>query len=367
MTYKPHDLSLIFPDMSGEDFTRLAGSIAIEGLLEPITLFEGKILDGRHRYKACLEANVEPRFEEFSGDEDAAKAYSIATNMARRHLTAGQRAALGNRLKEYEAKQAQKRQHLGQHIVEGPKGRADEIAAAAAGSNRESMRRAAKIEAAAPEVHDLIAQGVVSIPEAEKVARLNPEVRKEVVTKIVEHGLNPKQAMTEERGEPEGDINNTPMEWIELARSVMEDIDLDPATNADAQEMVKAAHFFMREDDGLSHEWFGRVWCNPPYSNGLIGRFADKILSEWESGRVESMVILTNASACSAWWHKLASAATRVGFPKSRINFWRGHAEQGNSNNYDQSLFYFGSNAGDFDKAMADAGHLPMQITRGAQ
>ena len=52
MNYTRHDLSSYWPDMADEDFLALKESIGYSGLLEPITLFEGQILDGWHRYNA---------------------------------------------------------------------------------------------------------------------------------------------------------------------------------------------------------------------------------------------------------------------------------------------------------------------------
>jgi protein gp37 len=91
-----HPLALLFPELPPEEFAELVESIRAEGLRHPIALFEGKILDGRHRYRACQEAGVEPRFEDATGQD--AVAIVVAENLRRRHLTEGQRAALVLRL-----------------------------------------------------------------------------------------------------------------------------------------------------------------------------------------------------------------------------------------------------------------------------
>jgi DNA-binding XRE family transcriptional regulator len=57
----------------------------------PIVLYDGKILDGRHRYEAAIKAAVEPDFVEFEGTFDAAVNYVTSENVARRHLSASEK------------------------------------------------------------------------------------------------------------------------------------------------------------------------------------------------------------------------------------------------------------------------------------
>ena len=68
---KPHPYADILPLLEGEAFDALVADIRANGLLEPITLYEGMILDGRNRWNACKAAGVEPQFREFDGDGPA--------------------------------------------------------------------------------------------------------------------------------------------------------------------------------------------------------------------------------------------------------------------------------------------------------
>src|SRR6516162_5959833 len=83
---EPHDLSKLFPPISPEDFDKLAGDIKLHGLHHPIVRYQGKILDGNNRYRACEDAKIAPRFTDFTGDDAAARNYVISADIHRRHL-----------------------------------------------------------------------------------------------------------------------------------------------------------------------------------------------------------------------------------------------------------------------------------------
>jgi hypothetical protein len=70
----------------------------------------------------------------------------------------------------------------------------------------------------------------------------------------------------------------TPAKYIEIARTVMGTIDVDPASCEMAQKIVKATTFFTVKDDGLNKEWIGNIWLNPPYHRGLGPKFIDKLV-----------------------------------------------------------------------------------------
>ena len=94
-----HEFCLMFPNADQQDFDGLVEDIALNGLLEPIMLFEGKILDGRTRYLACKVTNTPPTFMPFTGDSDEAYSYVVSKNLHRRHLTNVQRAFMVAKLK----------------------------------------------------------------------------------------------------------------------------------------------------------------------------------------------------------------------------------------------------------------------------
>jgi DNA-binding MarR family transcriptional regulator len=85
---KFHPIAEIFPLMEGEEFDALVEDINKHGLRQPITLYKGKILDGRNRYR--LAAGKTPKFKTFKNETDPA-AYVISVNIHRRHLTTKQK------------------------------------------------------------------------------------------------------------------------------------------------------------------------------------------------------------------------------------------------------------------------------------
>ena len=66
------------------------------GLHEPIWLYEGQILDGRNRYRACQELGIPCPTRVYEGQEPLA--FNLSLNLHRRHLNESQRAMVAERL-----------------------------------------------------------------------------------------------------------------------------------------------------------------------------------------------------------------------------------------------------------------------------
>jgi ParB family chromosome partitioning protein len=137
----------------------------------------------------------------------------------------------------------------------------------------------------------------------------------------------------------------TPAECIALARQVLGEIDLDPASSAAAQKTVMAEQFFSLEDDGLSHQWHGRVWLNPPFSQPdiFIFNFMKKMVDEVGAGRVHQAIMLTHNSADTEWFQLGFKHANAICFTAGRIKFVDPHGDR-NSPTQGQAFFYFGDN-----------------------
>jgi ParB-like chromosome segregation protein Spo0J len=114
------------PRMSDDEFDALKASITRhKGLTHPITVYDGHILDGRHRYEACLELGIEPEISHWQGDDDQALAFVMAANCNRRSLSVSQSAILAARAaclsqgqNKAPAEKAQSRQILTQEDTE---------------------------------------------------------------------------------------------------------------------------------------------------------------------------------------------------------------------------------------------------------
>ena len=92
---KYHELSTVFTSFEDtQEFDGIVVSIKQYGLFEPILMWQGWIVDGRHRHKACLKADVKPTYEYLPDDMpfNVVRDRVVAANLMRRHLTTGQRA-----------------------------------------------------------------------------------------------------------------------------------------------------------------------------------------------------------------------------------------------------------------------------------
>jgi len=104
-----HPCALIMPPMDEETYDKFKVDISGHGLIHPIVLYQGKILDGRNRYNACKELDVEIWAREWEGGSDPVT-YVVSNNIHRRHLSPGQRAIAAAKAINFWADEAKERQ-----------------------------------------------------------------------------------------------------------------------------------------------------------------------------------------------------------------------------------------------------------------
>jgi hypothetical protein len=88
--YEYHPFADAFPMMTDQEHHQLVADIKANGLREPITRYQGKLLDGRNRDRVCDELGIKPIYVDFEGTDQEALAFVISMNLVRRHLTIGQ-------------------------------------------------------------------------------------------------------------------------------------------------------------------------------------------------------------------------------------------------------------------------------------
>jgi 16S rRNA G966 N2-methylase RsmD len=202
-----HEVANIFPMMGDEEYQRLVVSIKMNGLREPIWTYQDKIIDGRNRYKACLDAGIEPRYREWSGNGSLVL-FVVDLNLERRHLTSSQKAMSALEIEQQLAREAENRTGgrpskiemiraknasdakpgtiLSQvsHQMPVVQTKAANQAGAMVGASGTYVKEAKKIVEQAPELKEPVLSGTLTIPEAKVVAKLPELQRREVVNRV---------------------------------------------------------------------------------------------------------------------------------------------------------------------------------------
>lgn len=178
-----HPLCALVPDMGAHEYSELVESIRSNGFDDtfPIILFDGMILDGRHRYRAAVEVGATPVFVEWEPKGDDSPARFVLRSLARRSLTAGQRAALATDMLPHLEREAHERKkslnkgkELTQKVAEARTPESTEVAARAVGTNKEYVKTAKKVKEQAPETFEKLKQGKVTIAQAKSAITRPP-------------------------------------------------------------------------------------------------------------------------------------------------------------------------------------------------
>lgn len=162
-----HEAAYLFPEMQEQEFKDLKEDIARNGQQMPILLYQGKVVDGRHRLRACTELGVVPRFEEMQAANDAAVNQAVfSINVYRRYLDESQRALIA-------AKLTNSRAGTNQHTA-GAVSQSE--VAKDLGISVDSVQRGKKVlKNGIPELVAAVASGKINISSAAKLAGLAKE------------------------------------------------------------------------------------------------------------------------------------------------------------------------------------------------
>lgn len=170
-----HPAASLFPMLPDAELSALAESIKAHGLLEPIKVHDGKIIDGRNRMTACTLAGVQPQFQPAPINGSPAD-YVFAVNDKRRHLTEGARALAAANYQDLIADEAKQRMEAGRKSdpkATGPQGQTRDIAGKKFNVSGKTVDRAAQVvKHGAPELVKAVEAGEVPVAVAAKVAEL---------------------------------------------------------------------------------------------------------------------------------------------------------------------------------------------------
>ena len=158
----------------------------------------------------------------------------------------------------------------------------------------------------------------------------------------------------------------TPAKYIEAVREVLGDIDLDPASSAQANAVVRATEIFTQFDDGLAREWRGRIFMNPPYGRtpehrSLAAAFCNKALVEFAAGNIEAGIILVNSLHSQSWQAPLYDHA--VCFVDHRIHFVSADGQENENPTFQNILVYLGADIAKFARVFSPFGYVMQRVS----
>ena len=195
----PHPLTMYIPEMDAYEFEALKDSIRVEGQHTPIMTYEGQIIDGRMRYRACKELGIEPLMEEWKGNFSGILNYIFGQALHRRHLNQSQKAVLALDFLPYFSALAQTRKggrpkkkppELIQEVFEEDlfqRGEASVLIGEFVGVNPRYIYKAAKIAKKDEKLLNVIREGKFFIPFIEKfLVELPEDIQREFYQRLLD-------------------------------------------------------------------------------------------------------------------------------------------------------------------------------------
>ena len=274
------------PPLTKDEYNALERSIVAEGCREKLIVWNDTLLDGHNRFQICSANNIDYKTTTIDlPNRQSALDWIVSNQLARRNLTPEQISYL--RGKQYNRSKQRggntsNRQNVGLTLAE------------AHNVTPRTIERDAKFAEALDKV---------DAETRRQVLARESDLTKQQVIDLANH----KPLVLQNTGNEEW---YTPRQYLDSAKVVLGAIDLDPASCEYANKLVGATKYYTKDDDGLTREWSGRVWLNPPYTAGLVSKFTDKLVDSFQSGSVTEAIVLVNNATDTRWFQRLARGAT---------------------------------------------------------
>ncbi len=271
MNYTQHPLSAAYPAMPKQDFAALVDDIRAHGQHDAVTLYEGMVLDGWHRYRACEQIGIPCRIDEFAGSDPAA--FVISKNTHRRQLTESQRAAAVVAVRSWRpADELGKPANRSTGAHGHPSATVAQMAAEA-GVGEHTIQRAKKAHEAG--LGEAIRDGKLSVRAAERAiaGKPSPAARPDGAEDAPEAQLGGAVDAPEPQGrgtvvaaeprkrgaEPEHDLEDAVQALAEENAELREEIDtLKRAADPDQAKKVAELKSYIKAVERQRDDWMGQ-------------------------------------------------------------------------------------------------------------
>jgi ParB-like chromosome segregation protein Spo0J len=337
----------LMPALTEDEYQALKADIQERGIVIPIEIDEsGCILDGHHRLKAWQELRAKgvelpdyPRVIRGGMTEEQKRNHVRALNLLRRHLTRGQ-------LQEQWAAMR----------ADGMK--YQEIADASGVSYGTVHNSLSKVTNSENQPAHVTGTDGKKYPAKKKRRKKKTPPKAAQISIFTDSDVGEEKAKKKAADPEPSDLGVhfssekadtwTPQIIIDAVLVCLEEIDLDPCSNL-GKNHIPAQNHFSIEDDGLSQEWHGRIYMNPPYGHE-IKKWTEKLCQEHTAGRTIEAIALVPARTDTQWWLQLRDFP--VCFVTGRLKFV-GNVE---SAPFPSAVFYLGEHIGKFYRAFDEVG-----------
>jgi len=340
--------------MKGIGRANLEKSILKFGILDPLIVWDkGKkekvLIDGHCRYEVCKIHDIAFSVVEIEFDNDEEAYNWIIKHQLddRRNATPEEISVLrGRQYKREKKKHGGDRKSSGHydHLMNTRKKIADEHKV-----EESTIRRDAKFA----EAVDAISENVG--PEAEEKILSGKKIsglsKKDVVAIAKEEPEKQKSAFAQAHFSTATVECNTPKKIINRVLEVLKTIDLDPCSNSHKKPNVPAKKHYTKSDNGLTKEWGGKVFMNPPYGTALP-KWVKHVHEQYQKTNIKEAIVLIPSRTDTAWFRMLRE------YPRCFI--WGRLKFSGAENTapFPSMAVYLGNGAERFCKAFGDIGDI---------